>query len=292
VAILLQSLSRQIAPLLGPVTVAMLAFGVPARTHEDSDDLRMNRVVETLYSSGARATAGRAVVLFDARELSTSEGDLLAKAVAQGLDDIERLLLVSFRLQQPLEFFVTPEFGGTSYSTLSPPRVFLALDRVRERTAPFIHEAVHHLVYGRAAAMNPDAHLWINEGFANYVQAVLADRSEYLQEHPMIPANERVDAVARAALATSVGQYVVTFVGRPGSPAGLEDRDQVGRPFYVLSQSLTKYLIHLAGVQRFAAEAVPSLWQGDRFAAVVQEMTGKPLEQLRSDWLTRLESER
>lgn len=130
------------------------------------------------------------------------------------------------------------------------------------------------------------------EGFANYVQAALAEKTDYLREHPMIPANSRIDDEARRILSTPAGLELVQWVGRSGIPPRLEDREHVARPFYVLSQSLTKYVIGLVGLRAFAAKAVPLPWDGQAFARFVDESAGTPLEQVRRNWLARIDATR
>jgi hypothetical protein len=246
-----------------------------------------SKVVEALHAEGVKSERARVVVWFDPAELSRADADRLTDAISSGMSDIENMLGLTFDSTEKLEFFVTSEFGVTAITTLSPRRVFLPLERVRERRAPFIHEAVHHLVYQRATTFREDVHLWVIEGFANYVQAALAEKSDYLREHPMNPANSRVDDEARRILSTPAGVELVEWVGRSGIPPRLEDREHVARPFYVLSQSLTKYVIEVVGLRAFAARAVPLLSDGQAFAKFVNESAGKPLEQVRREWLAR-----
>jgi hypothetical protein len=251
------------------------------------------KIVETLHARGAKLERARNVVWFDPDELARADGDRLADAIASGITDVEKMLGVSFDSTEKLEFFVTAEFGQTSMTTRTPRRVFLSLERVRERRAPYIHETVHCLAFQRAAAFREDIAreelpLWIIEGFPNYVQAALAEKSDYLLEHPMIPGNARVDDEARRVLASPIGPELVEFVGRGGSPQRLDDRERVARPFYALSQSFTKRLMEVVGIRSFAVKLMPLLWDRQAFAKAVQESTGTPLEQIRRDWLTRL----
>jgi hypothetical protein len=243
------------------------ASALPAEQDAES------KVVEGLRARGVKSERSRDVVWFDPTELSRADGDRLADAIASGMADIEIMLGLSFDATGKLEFFVTDTFGPTAFTTL----------------APYIHESVHHLVYQRATVFRQDAHLWVIEGFANYVQAALAEKSDYLREHPMIPGNSRVDEEARRILSTPDGLALVERVGRSGIPPRLDDREHVARPFYILSQSLTKYLLDVVGLRPFATKAVPVLWDGQAFTEFVKDSSGITLEQIRRDWLARIE---
>ena len=79
--------------------------------------------------------------------------------------------------------------------------------------------------------------------------------------------NETVDDEARSVLATPKGREVLTFVGRPGLPPGMEDRQTVAKPFYVLGQSLTKHLIEAIGLEAFVGSILPHVLNTAKFEA-------------------------
>ena len=247
---------------------------------------RFGKIVQELYASGVKVERSRAVVWFLTQEMPSSEREPLADDISNGIDEIERLLRLSFG-PTPLEYFVTREFGVTStYYPGPPPRVFLALSRVKSGDAPYLHEAVHHLVFRYAKSRASSVHMWLLEGFPNFVQGEIAERAGRGREGWMIVGNQRVDAEAHKIMATPVGRGLVSFVGRTGAPPNLEtEREEVARPYYVLAQSFTKHLVDTISLRPFATKLIPLMLNSARFEAMVYELTGKTVEQLRLEWL-------
>jgi hypothetical protein len=167
----------------------------------------------------------------------------------------------------------------------------LASDRVVRGAAPYIHEAVHHLVFRLApqqAASQP--HFWIFEGFPGYVEDAVVARYGGVAGRVFVQGgNQAVDDEARAMLATPKGREVLAFVGRPGLPPGMEDRQTVAKPFYVLGQSLTKHLIGAIGLEAFVSSIVPHLLNPPKFEAELQRVSGTSLERLTEEWLAEIE---
>ena len=48
----------------------------------------------------------------------------------------------------------------------------------------------------------------------------------------------------------------------------------------------------VVSLRAFAAKAVPLLWDGQAFARFVNESAGTPLEQVRRNWLARIDAAR
>lgn len=123
-----------LAAALAMVSALALASGPigraePLPTIQDAE----SKVAEALHAGGVKSERPRDVVWFDPSELSRGDGDRLADAISNGMANIENMLGLSFDSTQRLEFFVTSEFGVTAFTTRSPRRVFLPLQRVRER---------------------------------------------------------------------------------------------------------------------------------------------------------------
>jgi hypothetical protein len=250
-------------------------------------------VVEALQASGTRSDRPRAVVYFEGGLVSAAEQASWADRISEGIDNIEKLLKASFG-ETKLEYYVSSRVTETSYSILgysAPPRTFLASDRVRRGAAPYLHEAVHHLVF-RLAVQRSDGepHFWAFEGFPSYVEDAVVTRFGGVAGRVFVAGgNETVDDEARAALGTAQGRRVLEFIGRVGVPSGMEDRQNVAKPFYVLAQSLTKHLIETVGLDAFVWSLVPHLLNAPGFEWEVQRLSGKSLDRLVAEWREKIE---
>ena len=233
------------------------------------------------------------VVYFEAGLIPEAGQTRWAGLISKGIGDIESFLNASFGSTK-LEYYVSSRVRDTSFSIPGydgPPLVFLASDRVVRGAAPYIHEAVHHLVFRLAPQQTTtEPHFWVFEGFPGYVEDAVVARYGGTAGRVFVKGgNETVDDEARSVLATPKGREVLTFVGRPGLPPGMEDRQTVAKPFYVLGQSLTKHLIEAIGLEAFVGSILPHVLNTAKFGAEVQRVCGKSLARVAAEWLARLE---
>ena len=82
---------------------------------------------------------------------------------------------------------------------------------------------------------------------------------------------------------------MLPFVGSHGVPEGLvADRQNVAAPFYVLGQSLIKYLVQHAGLAPII-RLYEEHFDGTRsIEDDVKRITGKDLSQWRTEWLAAI----
>jgi hypothetical protein len=278
------------------LSLFVLSVYLPQTQPAPPDNLTKSAaIVAELQDSGVKVERPRAVVYFQPGLLSAADQERWADLISDGMTNIERLLRVSFG-ETRLEYYISGKVTETSFSFgwipgNRPPRTYLASDRVQRGAAPYLHEAVHHLVfrYTPRRTIGPQ-HLWMFEGFASYVEGAVVTRFGGVAGHVFDTAgNESIDADARAALQMPRGRELLAYVGRASMPPDLSDRAQVAKPFYVLSQSLTKYLIDVVGLDAFVRSLLPDLLNAAQFDADVARLSGKPLDRLRADWLERLE---
>jgi hypothetical protein len=151
---------------------------------------------------------------------------------------------------------------------------------------------VHHFVFRYSRDYSTPVSLWMVEGFANYVEDEVAETVGGVPGRVFTKTGNRgVDAEAREVLTTAFGRDVVDFVGHSGAPKDLvADREHVARSFYVLAQSFTKYIVQIVGIKTFATVCLPVMMDAPRFDAQLRQTTGRSLEQLRADWLAKLQS--
>ena len=220
----------------------------------------------------------RVVVEFERGALTEAEANAFAELADKGVADVEALVASSLpawaQRTRRVRFIVADNAGmSRSYGRT----VVLPLDRVRTRSAPYLHETVHALVPSRGDSV------WLSEGLASYLESWVSENRGGYDAHVFTGAGDRgIHAAARRWVASDPGRAVLPWVGAHGEPPRLEEnRAGVARPFYVLSQSLTKFLVDGHGL----GDAVRLLTSGDGdFVGV----TGRSADQWKADWLLTL----
>jgi len=257
----------------------------PTEARNPDDVLR-----EDLQAHGTRVDRPRVIVWFAADILPRADEERWADMMSKGIDDIEKTLGLPFGADR-VEYYIDERLGTISHSVKTvPPRTFLSGSRVRTGAAPYLHEAAHHFIFRYCRFYSTPVPLWIVEGFASYVEDEVVETAGGIPGRVFTKTgNGGVDTEAREVLATSIGQDVVEFIGRPGTPKDMvADREHVGRSFYVLAQSFTKYLVQLVGIKSFATAFLPVMADAGRLDQQLRQSTGRGLEQHRTEWLSRL----
>ncbi len=227
-----------------------------------------------------RTEASRVVVECDRGALTPAEASAFADLADRGVADIEALvaesLPASARRTRRVRFIVGEDVG---MSRAYRNTVILPLDRVRSRSAPYLHEIVHILVPSHSDRT------WLTEGFASYLESWVSENRGGYDAHIFTGAGDRdIHAAARRFVGSDVGRAVLPWVGDHGDPPRLEeDRWGVARPFYVLSHSLTKFLVDDRGVG--AVVRLLTSAEGDFVG-----LTGRTAEAWKAAWLQSLAS--
>ena len=240
--------------------------------------LALAQALPSVAAAGERVRKemARAVVEYQAGELSTAEAEAFAQLADQGVKDVTSLLSPGLpewaRRPTKVHFVVS---ARVSISRTWGQVVYLPLERVRSRTAPYLHETVHALLPARGNRT------WLSEGLACYLESHVSETLGGYDAHVFTRAGNRgIHAAARRTLAGENGRAVLPWVGGYGDPPGLEeDRVGVARPFYVLSQSLTKHLVETVGLG-----AVVQALVSDRDDAL-EAATSRSDEDWRREWL-------
>jgi hypothetical protein len=203
---------------------------------------------------------------------------------------------------QPIRFYLSP--GRFVSHADGRGGVFISLHRVRQRDAPFLHEAAHELLEPpppfvpfdypdsleaeRAAASFP---YWLNEGLPDYLAQTSAAATGFPEGDVFtIGGLAKADSTCASRLAAS--NHRTDILDRVGATGRLEalfttDRPQVAPVFYACSQSFTKYVVRRVGLPTLVA-LFPAIPRGT-WRRALDSAAGQPLEQLRLAWLTSLE---
>jgi hypothetical protein len=196
-------------------------------------------LVSHLRNSGVRFSRRNATLWFEKYSMSAAAMEEFAALASQGIEDIKSFLQIPQRatskIADEIHYFAS---GDVEISYTNSLSVFLPAQRVRNQSAPYLHETFH--------ALAPCRHCpsWFSEGLACYVQSYVAenisgyDGAIFTQE-----GNASVDADAAQWAVSREGKRVLPFIGKNGEqPALRSNRENVAAPFYVLSHSFVKFL--------------------------------------------------
>ncbi|MGI8742426.1 MAG: hypothetical protein ACR2NN_07605 [Bryobacteraceae bacterium] len=234
-------------------------------------------VMQELRADGVRYDRDGATLYFDKDAMTPAEMDAFSDLANQGIRDIEKLLKIPAERSRAqtgrIFFFIGSKFdiGRSRFRS-----VMLPLWRVRQNVAPYLHETAHVLMQCRSCPM------WFSEGVASWVQSYVSETiggydAKVFARH----GNPGVDSDAARYLTTSGGQAVLPFVLEGGEPPDIvTERRAVGAPFYVLSQSLVKYLVQHAGIDKVAGLSDCEDFDGE----LARIMKKQPAE-VKSGWL-------
>jgi len=226
-------------------------------------------------------------------------------SLAAGVTSLKALIGGPYAWQRlearPVVFYVSP--GRFVSHSDGRDGVFISLNRVRRREAPYLHEASHELLSPRepfgpyehadsitqekAAAAFP---FWLMEGLPDYLAQTTAAATGFPEGDVFeIGGLAKVDSVCAARLTTSSRRSeILEHVGRSGPLDALftTDRQVVAPIYYACSQSLTKYLVTRIGLPATVG-LFPRISDGS-WRMVLETAAGESLEDVRRKWLTAL----
>jgi hypothetical protein len=221
----------------------------------------------------------RATLVYEESALTPPEASRFAGFLDQGVADVESYLRPA--APDGLREGRIVYRVGTSlpYSMTRGRTVSLMVERVRTDSAPYLHETVHVLV------PSPSHSVWLSEGFASYVESYVSENIGGYDAHVFSKTGNRgVDTEAARWLDREAGRTVLPWVGTPGEPPEmLEERRRVAAPFYVLSQSFSKYLVAKLGLAR-----VIRLVSSRDPEGTLRSLSGRGVEDWKADWLRTL----
>ncbi len=237
-------------------------------------------VMQELRANGARYERDSATLFFEKDGLTAEQMDAFADLVNRGIQDIEKVLNIPEEQRRAqtgkIFYFISEHIDIGRARTRS---VFLPMWRVQRKVAPYLHETTHVL------ARCNDCPMWFSEGFASWMQSYVSENvGGYDARVFARRGNRGVDAEATRWLTTPNGTAVLPFVLEGGEPPDIvAERRAVGEPFYVLAQSLVKYLVAKSGVAK-----VSTLVNSKDFEKDLETVTGQAASELKSGWLATL----
>jgi hypothetical protein len=297
-----------LAPALLLVTLSgeLGAQTPPARLDWSADD---SARIAFATAHGHDSRGGHSIVWAPADSLDPTWLTAFVDSLDAGLARLKDLIGGPYSWQRianrPVLFYLSP--GRFVSHASGRDAVFISLRAVRQRYAPYLHEAAHELLAPPApfypyeypdsvaeevaAARFP---VWLSEGLADYVALTAASATGFPEGDVFeIGGLARADSVCAARLSGSRRRAeILDKVGGNGRLQALftDERAQVAPAFYACSQSFTRYLADRVGVRTLVVlfSRVPSgTWLADLEAAA-----GQSLDALRRAWLVGIGLER
>lgn len=173
---------------------------------------------------------------------------------------------------------------------------FIPLWRMKERKAPWLHEALHLLLKsdkgdwlaGDKKKSDEGMPLWLHEGLADALAIDISHAEGLTYYSPLIdvPADQ-LDALAARTLREAPSPEVLDAIGGRGKPQGLfgPEREKFAIPFYNGSASFVRFIAKRHGYR-------PLLTAIDDFAReneTLERDTGESLAALKAAWLKQID---
>lgn len=234
------------------------------------------QIASELRESGIRQETDRAIVWFESGVLSDAQMEEFSKQVNQGILDIESYLKIPAQRENMIRYYVTSQ---VTISHALAHSVFLPMHRVANHTAPYLHETTHIIAPCR------DCPMWFSEGLASFVQSYI---SEHMGGYDGVifarNGNRGIDRDTARWLGGDRGQAVLPFIGKHEEPPEIAyDRSNVAAPYYVMSQSLVKYMVETAGI-----ECLATVCPASDFDSTLANATGKSCDEWKEQWLAAI----
>jgi len=261
------------------IFLAVLIMAVssnPKKARAQSPWWITRQVAAELRENGVARETDRAMLWFEPGVLSDEQINEFAELVNCGVLDIEETLKIEPRRDVKIRFFISSK-GGISQTM--GRTIFLPIERVANRTAPYLHETTH------AVAPCPDCPMWFSEGLASYVQSYISENVRGYDGAVFTRRGNRgIDHDAARWIASDRGQAVLPFLGTHEQPPQIAyDRSNVAAPYYVMSQSLIKFMVEKIGMEKLR-----EVWSSSHFEDTLVSVTGKDSEAWKEDWLEAL----
>ncbi len=259
----------------------------------DNDSLRMI----ALHHRGVKVESTRVVAWFPADSLPHIRMNAILDTLNRGIAKAEEFLGSPFAWQvfaeKQIVFYFSPE-RFISHASWDG-QVFIPFWRLKSGQSPWLHEALHIIFRSKKgswgdvsreerAAMMP---LWLTEGLPDYADMKIVhqenfSRFDLWKDGGLL----KTDSSCRGKLLGEHGEYILKFVGSPGTPPELfgEHRGQYAPAFYNCASSFVKFISDQYGV----GVLVEAIAEFKNEHHVIEQRTGKSIEQIKQEWIDKV----
>lgn len=266
----------------------------PSPSFAQSPTAADDAIESRLTAETTPVMASRVTLWAPADALPQEEARAFAAELDKAVPAIERLTGASFDAAHyggsKIHVFVSGRvtvshvYGGYSHAQYKRPNLYLNPRRVAGRSAPYLHELTHIILWDFGSHS-------LREGFASYVEAKLAQDGIGYNSGVFGPLDRAaVDKASAAAMRTPTGRALLQWIGKSGmtDPAITSaDNAESRETFYLLTRSFVQHLLDTVEMKSFV-----ELYRAKDTEANYRALTGRTLEEWRTSWQRSLEDAR
>jgi len=269
----------------------LLPLAASAAVPLPREDLQLAR---ELLRDGVETEAAHVVVHAEADELTADERRAfadLADATVQAIrDTLGDALDMAGGNDGKVVFFIDDAAGMSHAVRGEMPYVYITAERIRDRTAPYAHEAAHVLaVWSQRAG-------WLSEGLANHLAATAVARVGGYRHEPL-----RTGGLehAKAHAHSKIGWRVLQLIGKTAERGHVErehaamferidrERQTWAAAYYSLAWSFVDFLQARVGL-----DGLRDIFSADDIDAAARRRGGAGIDELKQQWLDGLRGPR
>ena len=223
---------------------------------------RAIEITAELHATGQRYE-GRHITLWVAHDrLDDASARAFLAQLDRGVEVVREHLATNVdepRHPRRLEMYLSPRVGTSHVRGDVPPMIYIPTRRVRNRTAPYLHEIVHAV-----ASWSWRHSEWLGEGLANHVATAVEPASGGYHPSAVLPT--RLDGLPRY-LCLPDAKRMLPLVGPRGRRSSytpelealfkdmMANRPNLAPPFYAQSWSCVDFLEARVGIDGLHAHA-------------------------------------
>jgi hypothetical protein len=267
---------------------------VPNLQHGDSTN------IIHLIKNGIEVRKGKVIGWFPKDSLSREQLDKILDTLDLGIGAAEMLIKAphAWQVQQkgkPYTFY----FRLDSFISHASGAGFVSIPfwRIKQRKAPWLHEAIHEMLNAKAGNWLSDSitdevwaknmPLWLSEGLPDYISMRVSQKHNLpLFDVFTNSLLTNVDSVCKKDLKGNKADSILFFIGKRGAMPALfgNERRLYAPTFYHCSCSFVKYLAERTGLDPLVASLAA-------FPNEMEELDKRisvPIEELKRLWLIQI----
>ena len=233
--------------------LAVISICAVASFSQDDRVVNDNAMTDELRKDGVKYETKRAIVWAEKGSLTEQEINEFAALVNQGIISIEKYTGIRFNKKyyqaKKIEYFLSSKAGISHTADGNKPYIYITPTRIKNKKAPYLHETTHVIAWISLKS------LWLQEGFANYVQTYVSKHYGGYNFMPFNPDNKDVNQLAKSILISDISKKVLPLIGLNEIIQNLsedefkkynfifEDRKVAAPAFYNLSESFVRFIM-------------------------------------------------
>jgi len=256
--------------------------------------------ITSLIRTGVKIKRSRVVCWFPRDSMPLQQMNEIADSINSGVEAAEKMIAAPQDWQahpynQPYVFYFRKD-TIISHASLAG-FVSISFWRIKEGKAPWLHEAVHEILYAKKdkwfskeitdSFYNKNAPKWLFEGLADYLsQEVSHIRKLTFYDVFSGTTNPNTDSLFIKDMKSTTGQYILAFIGAKGVMPELYsvNRRFFAPAFYHGSCSFVKFIAEHYGL----ALLLKANSAFTREQETIEHATGRSLPDLKHEWLKKI----